>query len=82
MFRLEQNLTESQLFLVVQSELDREDKPEYELVIRALDTNTNQPPDPNSLLHLNIQLVDINDNNPIFDRDVYKVNFDPPFGLD
>lgn len=82
-FRLEQNLNDSQLFLVVQSELDREERAEYNLVIRALDGGSgsgisNDPlntmiDNEQSLLRLTIQLVDINDNNPIFERELYKV---------
>jgi hypothetical protein len=71
-FKLEQNLNDSQLFLVVQTQLDREDSAEYSLAIRAND-GVVAANDSKSLLYLNVQLVDINDNSPVFERDLYKV---------
>ena len=66
-FRLEQNLNESKLNLVVTSNLDRELKSEYKMEIRAVD--------PSALMciqTLEIKILDENDNKPVFAKDYYK----------
>lgn len=68
-FKLLQNLNESQLYLVVTSKLDRELISSYNFTITAYDGG-NTPL--SSSLNVNIIIVDINDNNPIFEKDIYK----------
>ena len=68
-FKLAQNLNESQLHLVVASELDREKCASYNFTVTAYDGGR---PVLSAKLNLNIVIVDINDNNPIFEREYYK----------
>ncbi|RNA28567.1 protocadherin beta-17-like [Brachionus plicatilis] len=66
-FSLEQNLNESKLSLVVSASLDRELKSEYRLEMRAID-----PSESMSVQTLVIEIIDQNDNRPIFAKDYYK----------
>lgn len=66
-FRLAQNLSESQLYLVVSDELDRELESEYNLVLSAYDGGGLRAD-----LNLLVEIVDINDNNPRFERESYR----------
>lgn len=67
-FDLEHNLNESYLSLVVKQRLDRETMSQYNLTISACDGGT---PSNCGLLKLTLYLLDINDNNPLFDRSYY-----------
>jgi len=68
-FRLAQNLNESQLHLMVASELDREKIASYNFTITAYDGGR---PMLSAKLNLNVVIVDINDNTPVFERELYK----------
>lgn len=68
-FKLAQNLNESQLYLVVDTDLDRERIPFYNLTIVAYDGG--QPP-LSASLNMKVELVDINDNSPVFEQSSYR----------
>jgi len=68
-FKLAQNPNESQLHLVVTSGLDREAISAFSFKITAYDGGS---PTLNSSLNVIIQITDINDNNPIFEKPFYK----------
>ncbi|XP_041440827.1 protocadherin gamma subfamily A, 3 L homeolog isoform X8 [Xenopus laevis] len=56
--------------LVLETVLDREEKEEHRLILTALDGG--EPPRSGSC-HITINVLDINDNPPIFDKSNYKV---------
>lgn len=58
------------LDLQVNNELDREEISNYKLIIEALDGG--EPP-LSAELEVNIEILDINDNRPAFDKQVYNV---------
>ncbi|KAM3612809.1 uncharacterized protein V6R79_015001 [Siganus canaliculatus] len=60
-------------FLVLKKPLDREQKAEHRLVLTALDGGS--PPKSGSL-NLTITVLDINDNRPVFSKDMYTVSLD------
>jgi hypothetical protein len=67
-FELEHNANE--LGLIVRKKLDRELKSFYNFSIIAFDGGR---PTPNTgQLQINLHILDINDNNPIFDKDLYR----------
>ena len=68
-FKLAQSPNESQLHLVVAGSLDREAISSYSFKITAYDGGS---PPLNSSLNVIIQITDINDNNPIFEKLYYK----------
>ena len=68
-FELKQNLNELQLALVVKKKLDREAQSSYSFAIVAHDGGQ---PSFSGRLDCLIQILDINDNNPQFDTDVFK----------
>ena len=78
-FKLAQNLNESQLHLVVTSELDREKCATYNLTVTAYDAGR---PMLSAKLNLNIVIVDINDNNPVFESEYYKFSIPEDTKLD
>lgn len=67
-FSLEQNLNESKLNLLVSSALDRELKSEYVLKIGAIDPSSSM-----CIQTLVIEVLDENDNKPVFVKDYYKL---------
>jgi hypothetical protein len=69
-FKLSQNLTDSQLYLVVQDKLDREKIQSYSFTVVARDGGRPHPL--TGTLNMNVELVDINDNNPVFEKPVYR----------
>ena len=68
-FELKQNLNEMQLAIIVKKKLDREIQSMYSFSIVAHDGGI---PSYSGRLDCLIQIMDINDNNPMFDQDVYK----------
>lgn len=68
-FKLAQNLNESQLYLVVNENLDRENISAYSFKIAAYDGGQ---PALSSTLNVSIKIMDINDNNPIFEKKHYS----------
>ena len=68
-FKLLQNLNEGQLHLVVTGELDREQVDAYSFVIAAYDGG--QPP-LSDKINVTILITDVNDNNPVFEKDYYS----------
>ena len=68
-FRLAQNLAESQLHLVVLSELDREKISAYHLTLTAYDGGQ---PVLSAALSLDVVLLDMNDNSPVFAPESYR----------
>ncbi|XP_057706855.1 protocadherin alpha-2-like isoform X49 [Corythoichthys intestinalis] len=57
-------------FLVLQKQLDREEKINHSLTLSAIDGGT---PSKSANLNVTICVLDINDNRPIFSREVYSV---------
>ncbi|RXM95713.1 Protocadherin alpha-6 [Acipenser ruthenus] len=57
--------------LILQKPLDRESSPEHNLLLTAFDGGN--PPRSDSI-NITVSVVDINDNPPVFDQQVYKVN--------
>uniref|UniRef100_A0A3B5L0I2 Si:ch73-379j16.2 n=1 Tax=Xiphophorus couchianus TaxID=32473 RepID=A0A3B5L0I2_9TELE len=66
-------------FLVLKKPLDREGKSEHNLVLTALDGGT---PSRSGKLNLTINVLDANDNRPVFSKDIYTVslNENAPIG--
>ncbi|XP_041653146.1 protocadherin gamma-C3-like [Cheilinus undulatus] len=60
-------------FLVLKKSLDREQKAEHGLILTALDGGN--PPKSGSL-NLTITVLDVNDNRPVFSKDIYTVSLD------
>ncbi|XP_070693461.1 protocadherin alpha-3-like [Pempheris klunzingeri] len=60
-------------FLVLKKPLDREQTAEHRLVLTALDGGS---PSKSGNLNLTITVVDINDNHPVFSKDIYTVSLD------
>ncbi|XP_006866247.1 PREDICTED: protocadherin beta-16-like [Chrysochloris asiatica] len=65
--------------LVLDKELDREEEPELRLTLTALDGGS---PPRSGTTQIRIEVVDINDNAPVFEQSLYKVQFpeDSPIG--
>ncbi|XP_044220511.1 protocadherin alpha-8-like [Thunnus albacares] len=57
-------------FLVLQRHLDREQKTNHSLILTAIDGGT---PPKSANLNLTIRVLDINDNRPVFSKEVYSV---------
>ncbi|VVD05382.1 unnamed protein product [Leptidea sinapis] len=71
-FRVRPSVQASEYDLIVHALLDREAAPQgYNLTLRA--TDAGQPPR-SSYLTLPVTLTDINDNAPVFSREVYEVS--------
>ncbi len=68
-FSLTQNLKEGQLHLVVIGELDREKTAVYKFGIAAYDGGK---PALRSDINVTVEITDINDNNPVFEKSLYK----------
>ncbi|XP_066479014.1 protocadherin beta-16-like [Tiliqua scincoides] len=56
--------------LVIQSPLDREKVPEYNVTITAIDQGV---PRLSSTRMIHIQILDINDNSPVFEKSTYQM---------
>ncbi|XP_069052229.1 protocadherin alpha-C2-like isoform X23 [Lepisosteus oculatus] len=56
--------------LVLQKPLDRENKPNHILLLTAFDGGT---PERSGVLNITVVVLDINDNAPVFDKEVYSV---------
>ncbi|KAM4892460.1 protocadherin gamma-C5-like isoform 3-T3 [Sylvia borin] len=56
--------------LVLERALDREEQPEVQLVLTAVDGGS---PARSGTAQITVQVLDVNDNAPIFDRTTYKV---------
>ncbi|NXI32078.1 PCDGM protein, partial [Sterrhoptilus dennistouni] len=56
--------------LVLERALDREEQPEVQLVLTAVDGGS---PVRSGMAQITVQVLDVNDNAPIFDRTTYKV---------
>ncbi|XP_015205227.2 protocadherin alpha-4-like isoform X20 [Lepisosteus oculatus] len=56
--------------LVLQIPLDREKKPEHHLILTAFDGGT---PERSGILNITVAVLDINDNTPVFDQEIYSV---------
>ncbi|XP_056133000.1 protocadherin alpha-3-like [Lampris incognitus] len=57
-------------FLVLQKNLDREQKHNHSLILTAIDGGS---PQKSAILNLTIKVLDSNDNRPIFSQEVYTV---------
>ncbi|XP_053179560.1 protocadherin alpha-3-like [Scomber japonicus] len=57
-------------FLVLQRQLDREQKTNHSLILTAIDGGT---PSKSANLNLTIRVLDNNDNRPVFSKEVYSV---------
>ncbi|XP_048838792.1 protocadherin alpha-8-like isoform X7 [Brienomyrus brachyistius] len=57
-------------FLVLQKSLDREQVPQYNLLLTALDSGN---PQKSGILNITVVILDINDNAPICDQQKYTV---------
>ncbi|XP_068182555.1 protocadherin alpha-3-like [Antennarius striatus] len=66
-------------FLVLQRHLDREQKTNHSLILTAMDGGT---PLKSSNLNITIKVLDINDNRPIFLKEVYSVPLQENAALD
>ena len=60
----------SQLAIKLEDKLDRETKDLYEIQVIA---KNKQPPNKESVLNIEIKVIDVNDNSPIFSEHVYNV---------
>ncbi|XP_030595601.1 protocadherin alpha-3-like [Archocentrus centrarchus] len=60
-------------FLVLKKALDREQKAEHRLLLTAADGGS---PAKSGSLNLTITVLDVNDNRPVFSKDVYTVSLD------
>ena len=60
----------SQLAIKLENKLDRETKDLYEIQVIA---KNKQPPNKESVLNIEIRVIDVNDNSPIFSEHVYNV---------
>ncbi|OCT87849.1 hypothetical protein XELAEV_18021551mg [Xenopus laevis] len=56
--------------LVLETILDREEKEEHRLILTALDGGE---PSRSGSCHITVNVLDINDNPPVFDKSIYKV---------
>ncbi|XP_018410377.1 PREDICTED: protocadherin gamma-C5-like isoform X2 [Nanorana parkeri] len=57
--------------LILEKVLDREEKQEHNLILTAIDGGE---PARSGSCHITIAVLDINDNQPVFDQSVYKIN--------
>ncbi|XP_077330312.1 protocadherin gamma-C5-like isoform X5 [Lithobates pipiens] len=57
--------------LILEKVLDREEKQEHNLILTAIDGGE---PARSGLCNITITVLDINDNRPVFDQSVYKIN--------
>ncbi|XP_058263986.1 protocadherin alpha-7-like [Hemibagrus wyckioides] len=60
-------------FLILKKQLDREEKPQLNLTLTAYDGGK---PERFGSLNITITVVDVNDNAPVFDRQVYTVTLE------
>ncbi|XP_045063913.1 protocadherin alpha-7 isoform X11 [Coregonus clupeaformis] len=60
-------------FLILKKPLDREQKPEIMLVLTAFDGGKSVR---SGTVNITITVIDVNDNAPVFDRQVYTVTLD------
>uniref|UniRef100_A0A3B3BCJ3 Si:ch73-379j16.2 n=1 Tax=Oryzias melastigma TaxID=30732 RepID=A0A3B3BCJ3_ORYME len=58
-------------FLVLKNPLDREKQKQHDLILTALDGGN---PSKSGILNLTIIVLDVNDNRPVFSKDVYTVS--------
>ncbi|XP_032411714.1 protocadherin alpha-3-like [Xiphophorus hellerii] len=58
-------------FLILKKSLDREQKDKHELVVTAVDGG--KPPK-SGKLNINIIVLDINDNRPVFSQEIYQLS--------
>ncbi|XP_024284901.2 protocadherin alpha-7-like [Oncorhynchus tshawytscha] len=66
-------------FLILKKPLDREQKPEIRLILTAFDGGETAR---SGTVNITIHVIDVNDNAPVFDRQVYTVTLyeNPPVG--
>ncbi|KAM9413733.1 protocadherin alpha-7-like isoform 5-T5 [Salvelinus alpinus] len=66
-------------FLILKKTLDREQKPEIRLILTAFDGGETAR---SGTVNVTIHVIDVNDNAPVFDRQVYTVTLyeNPPVG--
>ncbi|XP_030621273.1 protocadherin-23-like [Chanos chanos] len=60
-------------FLILKRALDREQKSQLALILTAYDGGI---PEKSGILNVTVKVIDINDNAPVFDRQVYTVILD------
>jgi len=78
-FGLSQSLNEGRLHLVVIGELDREKIATYKFVIAAYDGGK---PSLRSDINVTVDITDINDNNPVFEKSLYKFSVSEDLSVD
>ncbi|XP_028816556.1 protocadherin alpha-6-like isoform X15 [Denticeps clupeoides] len=66
-------------FLILQKSLDRERKSQHSLILTAADGGT---PPRTGTLNVTVTVLDVNDNRPVFDEEVYTVNLQENAALD
>nr|ABL75851.1 protocadherin 2A11 [Takifugu rubripes] len=66
-------------FLVLQRNLDREQKMNHSLILTAVDGGT---PQKSANLNITVNVLDINDNRPMFSKEVYSVILQENAALD
>jgi len=71
-FRIKDTGNSGEYNIVVLNMLDRETAPKgYNLSLRAVDSGT---PERDTYKSIHIELADVNDNAPVFERELYEVN--------
>lgn len=71
-FRIKKTAQTGEYNIVVLNMLDRETAPKgYNLSLRAVDSGV---PERDTYKSIHIELADVNDNAPVFEREVYEVN--------
>ncbi|CAH1738811.1 unnamed protein product [Aphis gossypii] len=71
-FRIKETGNSGEYNIVVLNMLDRETAPKgYNLSLRAVDSGT---PERDTYKSIHIELADVNDNAPVFERELYEVN--------
>lgn len=74
------NRMKKQVMLRVKNELDREKVPFYRFKVKAIDGG--QPEPKTGTLIVSVNVADVNDNHPIFEKSLYQITVDEDFRVD